>query len=122
MKLVNLFKRLFYRRSKVADVSSTVKLSPLRDCVCLKYCTLVLYPEYMSRPLEEILSDHFEIEEYAYILHNKNPGVRPHYHIYLSFSGTGVSVLDIADWFRVPYFHVESYYEKSERSKCSSIS
>lgn len=55
--------------------------------------------EYFSEPIGDILRRYRTIKKYAYILHDKDRDVAPHYHIYLNFGSSGVDSKIVAQWF-----------------------
>ena len=65
----------------------------------LKQYEVVSRAEFFTEPIGEILRRYRTIKKYAYILHDKDADVAPHYHIYLNFGKSGVDSKIVAQWF-----------------------
>lgn len=65
----------------------------------LKHYEVVSRVEYLHEPVGDIVRRYRTIKKYAYILHDKDPDVSPHYHIYINFGGSGVDSKIVAEWF-----------------------
>ncbi len=61
-----------------------------------------------------ICEAHKAIKKYAYILHDKDPEIKPHYHLFLEtfdiFDGVKVYLEEIADWFGIPLVCIDRGY------------
>ena len=63
--------------------------------------------EYFKEPIGDILRRYKTIKKYAYILHDKDKDVSPHYHIYVNFGKSGVDSKIVAQWFGVQESQIE---------------
>ena len=61
---------------------------------------IVVQTELLRMPIDSILLQYLPLGKFAYILHNKEPGVPSHYHIYVDLNKSS-SKIDIANWFRI---------------------
>ncbi len=55
--------------------------------------------EFFKEPIQDTLRRYRTIKKWAYILHDKDQGASPHYHIYLNFGNSGVDSKLVAEWF-----------------------
>lgn len=71
--------------------------------ISLRSCEVMQYFEYMPLKLDEIveiLESKNVVKDYAVILHDKDEGVKPHYHIAMRFESPRKSN-QIAQWFNI---------------------
>ena len=66
----------------------------------LNKCEIVLNANCSKLELEEFLTNHKKIKDWAFILHDRD-NVKPHFHIYLDFGNHFIPFLKIASWFRI---------------------
>lgn len=83
----------------------------------LKQYEIVTQPEYLQKPLQDILRSHRTIKQWAYILHDKDKDASPHFHIYVNFGKTGVDSKDVATWFGIS----ENFINKVEGRKTDML-
>lgn len=55
--------------------------------------------EFFKEPIQDTIRRYRSIKKWAYILHDKDRDVSPHYHIYLNFGDTGCESKLVAEWF-----------------------
>ncbi len=73
----------------------------------LKQYEIVSNVDYFKEPIGDILRRYKTIKKYAYILHDKDKDVSPHYHIYVNFGKSGVDSKIVAQWFGVQESQIE---------------
>ena len=73
----------------------------------LKQYEIVSNVEYFKEPIGDILRRYKTIKKYAYILHDKDKDVSPHYHIYVNFGKSGVDSKIVAQWFGLQESQIE---------------
>lgn len=73
--------------------------------------------EYLTVDVDKVLQDHTMIKEWAYIIHDKDPGVKPHYHIYMNFGSGGAETEKVAKWFGL----APQYVSKIKGKKHSAL-
>lgn len=73
--------------------------------------------EFFKEPVEDTLKKYKTIKQWAYILHDKDLGASPHYHIYLNFGNSSVDSKVVADWFGLQ----ESQIEKVKGRKTDAL-
>ncbi len=83
----------------------------------LKQCLVTSNVEYFKGEVGDIIKSHKTIKQYAYILHDKDPGTSNHWTIYLNFGTSGVDTKQVADWFGLQ----ESQVEKIKGRKTDAL-
>lgn len=70
--------------------------------ISLRSCEIMQYKEYMDLEIEDIIIilESKKVKDYAFILHDKDDGVKPHYHIAIRFDSPRKSD-QIAKWFNI---------------------
>ena len=80
----------------------------------LKHCEVVSQPEFINGKVGDILREHKVIKKYAYILHDKDPEIKPHYHLFLDvfniYDCLNVYLEEIAEWFDIPSVYIDRGY------------
>lgn len=66
----------------------------------LKRVLITIRAENLQCNIQEVINNHSEIKNYAYILHDKD-NTLPHYHIYLDFGNSVIDTKQVADWFGI---------------------
>lgn len=83
----------------------------------LKQCLVTSNVEFFKGEVGDIIKSHKTIKQYAYILHDKDPGQSPHWTIYLNFGSSGVDTKQVGDWFGLQ----ESQVEKIKGRKTDAL-
>lgn len=83
----------------------------------LKQCLVTSNVEFFKGEVGDIIKSHKTIKQYAYILHDKDPGQSPHWTIYLNFGSSGVDTKQVGEWFGLQ----ESQVEKIKGRKTDAL-
>ncbi|MCD7728694.1 MAG: hypothetical protein LUI60_02115 [Clostridia bacterium] len=75
--------------------------------MCLNRVLLSVRVENIRCDIQQIINNHSEIKNYAYILHDKDD-TAPHYHIYLDFGNGEIDIFQIAKWFSIAGCYVRT--------------
>ncbi len=73
----------------------------------LKHYEVETQPQFLKEPLQDILKRYSTIKKWAYILHDKDKDITPHFHIYINFGDTGVESSEVAKWFGIQESQIE---------------
>ena len=73
----------------------------------LKHYEVETQPQFLKEPLQDILKRYSTIKKWAYILHDKDKDITPHFHIYVNFGDTGVESSEVAKWFGIQESQIE---------------
>lgn len=69
-----------------------------------------------DKNVKDICEANKAIKKYAYILHDKDPEINPHYHVFIEMANSSFDAYDISNWFDIPFSFTQVYLQPT---RCS---